>query len=446
MEAKARAQVKDNVLSLAKEQDVKFIRLWFTDILGMLKSFTITVEELNNALEDGMGFDGSSIEGFARIDESDMVALPDPNTFQLLPWRPKEYAVARMFCDILRPGGEPFEGDPRYVLKRNLKRAADKGYTFYVGPELEYFYFRDAKGTEPLDEGGYFDMTPLDMATDLRRETVLTLQEMGIGIEYSHHEVATSQHEIDMRYTDALTMADNVMTYRLVVKQIALDHGFYATFMPKPVFGINGSGMHVHQSLFKGDRNAFFDKDDKYHLSKVAKQYIAGLLKHAPEITSITSQWVNSYKRLVPGYEAPVYLSWARRNRADLIRVPDYKPGREQSTRIEFRSPDPACNPYLAFSVMLAAGLEGIEKGYEVPDPVEENVYEMTEEERQGRGIGSLPASLWEAIQLTEKSEVVQRALGEHVFHDFIKNKKIEWDQFRTRVTDYELKKYLPIL
>jgi len=397
-------------------------------------------------LEDGMGFDGSSIEGFARIDESDMVALPDPSTFQLLPWGSKECAVARMFCDILRPGGEPFEGDPRYVLKRNLKRAADMGYTFYVGPELEYFYFRDSKGTEPLDAGGYFDMTPLDMATDLRRETVLTLQEMGIGIEYSHHEVATSQHEIDMRYTDALTMADNVMTYRLVVKQIALIHGFYATFMPKPVFGINGSGMHVHQSLFKGDRNAFFDKDDKYHLSKMAKQYIAGLLKHAPEITSITSQWVNSYKRLVPGYEAPVYLSWARRNRADLIRVPDYKPGREQSTRIEFRSPDPACNPYLAFSVMLAAGLEGIEKGYEVPDPVEENVYEMTEEERQGRGIGSLPASLWEAIQLTEKSEVVRRALGDHVFHDFIKNKKIEWDQFRTRVTDYELKKYLPIL
>ena len=446
MEAKAQAQAKNNVLSLAKEQDVKFIRLWFTDILGMLKSFTITAEELGNALEDGMGFDGSSIEGFARIDESDMVALPDPSTFQLLPWRPKEYAVARMFCDILKPGGEPFEGDPRYVLKRNLKRAADKGYTFYVGPELEYFYFRDANGTEPLDAGGYFDMSPLDMATDLRRETVLTLQEMGIGVEYSHHEVATSQHEIDMRYTDALTMADSVMTYRLVVKQIALNHGFYATFMPKPVFGINGSGMHVHQSLFKGDRNAFFDKDDKYHLSTVARQYIAGLLKHAPEITSITSQWVNSYKRLVPGYEAPVYLSWARRNRADLIRVPDYKPGREQSTRIEFRSPDPACNPYLAFSVMLAAGLEGIEKGYQVPDPIEENVYEMTEEERRKRGIGTLPANLLEAIQLTEKSEMVRKALGDHVFNAFIKNKKIEWDQYRTQVTEYELKRYLPIL
>ncbi len=447
IEQQNREEGKQYVLKKAKEHDVKFIGMWFTDILGMLKSFVITVEELEGALEEGMGFDGSSIEGFARIDESDMMALPDPDTFQLLPWGPKEHhAVARMFCDILRPGGEPFEGDPRYVLKRNLKRAADMGYTYYVGPELEYFYFRDSKGTEMLDEGGYFDMTPLDAATDLRRETVLTLEEMGIGIEYSHHEVATSQHEIDMRYTDALTMADNVMTYRLVVKQTALRHGVYATFMPKPVFGINGSGMHVHQSLFKGERNAFFNKDDEYYLSKTAKCYIAGLLKHAPEITSVTSQWVNSYKRLVPGYEAPAYLSWARRNRADLIRIPEYKPGKENATRIEFRSPDPACNPYLAFSVMLAAGLEGIEKGYEVPEPVEENVYEMSDEERQRKGIGTLPASLWEAVQLTKKSEVVRRALGDHIFDAFIKNKKIEWDQYRTQVTDYELKRYLPIL
>jgi len=446
MAVRDRAEATDYVLKTAKEQDVKFIRLWFTDILGFLKSFAITVEELEKALEEGMGFDGSSIQGFARIDESDMVAMPDPNTFQLLPWRPKEHSVARMFCDILLPGGKPFDGDPRYVLKRNLKRAADLGYTFYVGPELEYFYFRDSESTQPLDQGGYFDLTPLDAATDLRRETVLALEEMGIGIEYSHHEVATSQHEIDMRYTDALTMADNVMTYRLVVKQVALKHGVYATFMPKPVFGINGSGMHVHQSLFIGDRNAFFDKDDEYHLSKVGKCYIAGLLKHAPEITLVCNQWVNSYKRLVPGYEAPVYLSWARRNRADLIRVPEYKPGKENATRVEFRSPDPACNPYLAFSVMLAAGLEGIEKEYEVPDPVEENVYEMTEEERHRRGIGTLPASLWEAIQLTEKSELVRRALGDHVFQAFIKNKKIEWDQYRTQVTDYELKRYLPIL
>jgi len=447
IEQQNREEGKQYVLKKAKEHDVKFIGMWFTDILGMLKSFVITVEELEGALEEGMGFDGSSIEGFARIDESDMMALPDPDTFQLLPWRPKEHhAVARMFCDILRPGGEPFEGDPRYVLKRNLKRAADMGYTYYVGPELEYFYFRDSKGTEMLDEGGYFDMTPLDAATDLRRETVLTLEEMGIGVEYSHHEVATSQHEIDMRYTDALTMADSVMTYRLVVKQTALRHGVYATFMPKPVFGINGSGMHVHQSLFKDGKNAFFDAKDPYYLSKTAKCYIAGLLKHAPEITSVTSQWVNSYKRLVPGYEAPVYLSWARRNRADLIRIPEYKPGKENATRIEFRSPDPACNPYLAFSVMLAAGLEGIEKGYEIPEPVEENVYEMGDEERQRKGIGTLPASLWEAVQLTKKSEVVRRALGDHIFDAFIKNKRIEWDQYRTQVTDYELKRYLPIL
>ena len=442
-----KTESKEDVLKMAKEHDVKFIRLWFTDILGMLKSFSITVEELEGALEQGMGFDGSSIEGFARIDESDMVALPDPTTFQLIPWRPKERnAVARMFCDILKPGGQPFDGDPRNVLKRNLKRAADMGFTFYVGPELEYFYFRDSKGTETLDEGGYFDMTPLDLAMDLRRETVLTLEDMGIGVEYSHHEVAASQHEIDMRYTDALTMADNVMTYRLVVKQIALEHQVYATFMPKPVYGINGSGMHVHQSLFREAQNAFFDAKDPYHLSKTAKCYIAGLLRHAPEITSITNQWVNSYKRLVPGYEAPVYLSWARRNRSDLVRVPEYQPGRETATRVELRSPDPACNPYLAFGVMLAAGLEGVENEYEAPEPVEENVYEMSEAERDRRGIGTLPGSLWEAIQLTESSDLVRKALGDHVFDAFIKNKKIEWELYRAQVTDYELKRYLPVL
>ncbi|MFC2066965.1 glutamine synthetase family protein [Chloroflexota bacterium] len=444
---KSRAEAKDYVLKMAKEHDVKFIRLWFTDILGMLKSFDITVEELEGALEEGMGFDGSSIEGFARIDESDMVALPDPDTFRLLPWQPKEHrAVARMFCDVLKPGGESFEGDPRYVLKRNLKRAADLGYTFYVGPELEYFYFRDSEGTEPLDQGGYFDLTPRDAAIDMRKDTVLALEELGIGVEYSHHEVAASQHEIDMRYTDALTMADSVMTYRLVVKEVALKYGVYATFMPKPVFGINGSGMHVHQSLFKGERNAFFDKNDEYHLSQIARHYIAGLLKHAPELTAVTNQWINSYKRLVPGYEAPVYLSWARRNRSDLVRVPEYRPGRENATRVELRSPDPACNPYLAFSVMLAAGLEGIEKEYEAPNPVEGNVYEMSEEERLKRGINTLPASLQEATELTEKSGLVRKALGDHVFDAFIANKKIECDQYRTQVTEYELRRYLPIL
>jgi glutamine synthetase len=397
-------------------------------------------------MEEGMGFDGSSIEGYARIDESDMIAMPDPDTFQLLPWRPREQSVGRMFCDIYKPEGNPFEGDPRYILKQNLKRAADLGYTFYVGPELEFFYFKNNKGTETLDSGGYFDLVPLDMAVDLRRQTVLALEEMGIGVEYSHHEVAPSQHEIDMRYTDALTMADSVMTYRLVVKQVAMENGVYATFMPKPIFGENGSGMHVHQSLFKGERNAFFDKNDPFHLSKIARNYIAGLLKHAPEITSVTSQWVNSYKRLVPGYEAPVYLSWARRNRADLIRVPEYKPGRETATRIEYRSPDPACNPYLVFSVMLAAGLEGIEQGWDPPAPVEENVYEMTAEQRKRRGIKTLPGSLDEAVALTEKSTLVKKALGDHLFNAFIKNKKVEYNQYRIQVTEYEIKKYLPIL
>jgi glutamine synthetase len=437
---------REYVLKIAREHDVKFIRLWFADILGFLKSFAITLEELEGALEDGVGFDGSSIEGFARIDESDMLALPDPDTFQLLPWRPSENAVARMFCNILKPGGEPFEGDPRYVLRQNLKRAGDMGYTFYVGPEIEYFYFRDSCGTSVLDGGGYFDMTPLDAATDLRRDTVLTLEEMGIGVDLSHHEAACSQHEIDMRYTDAMTMADNVMTYRLVVKEMAIKHGVYATFMPKPVFGANGSGMHVNQSLFKGDKNAFFDKDGEYHLSDIARCYIAGLLKHAPEITAVTNQWVNSYKRLVPGYEAPVYVSWTRRNRADLVRVPEYKPGREKSTRIEFRSPDPACNPYLAFSVMLAAGIEGIEKQYELPPPVQGNIYKMSDEERQKIGIKTLPSDLFEAVKLMVKGKLVRRALGEHTFNAFIKNKLIEWEQYRSQVTQYELERYLPVL
>ncbi|MDD5127301.1 MAG: glutamine synthetase family protein [Dehalococcoidales bacterium] len=444
---KSREEAKEYVLKMAKEHDVKFIRMWFTDTVGILKNFAIPVEQLEGALEKGLGIDGSSIAGFARIDESDMVAMPDPDTFQLLPWRPREHAaVARVFCDILLPGGAVFEGDPRYVLKRNLKKAADLGYTYYVGPELEYFYFKDSSCTEFLDLGGYFDQTTMDAATDLRRETVLTLEEMGIEVDKSHHEVASSQHEIDMKYTDALTMADNVMTYRLVVKQIAMKYGVYATFMPKPVFGINGSGMHVHQSLFKGNSNAFFDKNGKYHLSKIALSYIAGLLKYAPEFTSVCNQWVNSYKRLVPGYEAPVYLSWARRNRSDLIRVPEYEPGRENATRFELRSPDPSANPYLCFSVMLAAGLAGIEEGLEPPEPVEENVYHMSDEERTKRGIGTLPASLIDAVRLTEKSKVVREALGEHTFTAFIKNKKIEWDNYRIQVTDYELKRYLPLL
>ncbi|MGD0623366.1 MAG: glutamine synthetase family protein, partial [Thermodesulfobacteriota bacterium] len=345
------------IMKKIEENDIKFIKLWFTDILGFLKSFSVPKEEIEKAFAEGIGFDGSSIEGFVRIDESDMVAIPDPSTFAILPWRPKEKGVARMFCDIVMPDGKPFEGDPRYVLKRNLEKAKQKGFTYNVGPELEYFYFKDPHAPEILDKGGYFDLIPRDEAMDLRRETVLFCEDLGIRIEYSHHEVAPSQHEIDMRYEDALTMADNVMTYRLVVKEVAYRQGVYATFMPKPLFGENGSGMHTHMSLFKGDRNAFFDVKGKYHLSDSARHFIGGLLKYAPELTSITCQWVNSYKRLVPGYEAPVYLSWAQRNRSDLIRIPMYKPGKEEATRIEFRSPDPACNPYLAFSVMLAAGM-----------------------------------------------------------------------------------------
>ncbi len=437
---------KEYVLRTTRDKDVESISLWFTDILGFLKSLNITPWELETVLVDGAGFDGSSVEGFARIDESDMVAFPDPATFQILPWSLPRYPVARIFCDILKPGGEPFDGDPRYVLKRNLKRATALGYTFNVGPELEYFYFKNAEGTDTLDKGGYFDLTPPDEASDLRLETILTLEQMGITVQYSHHEVATSQHEIDMLYTDALTMADNIMTSRLVIKEIAQKHGVYATFMPKPIFGVNGSGMHVHQSLFKGNRNAFFNEKDPYYLSKIARHYIAGLLKYAPEITAVVSQWVNSYKRLVSGYEAPVYLSWARRNRSDMIRVPEYQPGKEKSTRVEFRVPDPACNPYLAFSVMLAAGLEGVEKVLELADPVEENVFEMSPEERERRGISSLPMNLFEAVNLTEKSELVKKALGNHLFESFIKNKKIEWDRYRIQVTEYELKRYLPIL
>ncbi|MEI9475805.1 MAG: glutamine synthetase family protein [Deltaproteobacteria bacterium] len=438
---------KEYVLKMCKENDVKFIRLWFTDILGFLKGFAITIDELEGAIEEGMGFDGSSIQGYARIDESDMIAKPDLKTFQILPWRPKEKSVARMFADIYEPDGTPYKGDPRWALRRNLKKAADLGYTFYVGPELEYFYFKSAEGKpEILDRGGYFDLTPLDSATELRRETILTLEAMGIHVEYSHHEVAPSQHEIDLRYADALSMADNAMTYRLVGKEIAMKHGVYATFMPKPIFGQNGSGMHTHQSLFKGDKNAFFDSKDPFHLSKTAKSYIAGILKHAPEFTSITSQWINSYKRLVPGYEAPVYLSWARRNRSALVRIPMYKPGKEKATRIELRSPDPACNPYLAFAVMLAAGLKGIEKGYELREPVEEDIFEMSEETRKKHGIESLPGNLLEAIQLTEKSELVRETLGDHIFEKFISNKKIEWDQYRTHVSQFELDKYLSIL
>ena len=438
------AEAVEYVLHEARENDVKFIRLWFTDILGSLKGFAVTVEELENSLSRGMGFDGSIIEGFARSDERDLYALPDPNTFSILPWRPRTNAVARMFCDIVTPDDAPFEGDPRFVLRRNLERAADLGYTYYVGPEIEYFYFADVTGAEPIDHGSYFDQDGSDLATDLRRESVLTLEGLGIPVESSHHEVAPSQHEIDLRHTDALTMADTVVTYRLVVKEIAAKQGCYATFMPKPIAGVNGSGMHIHQSLFKGDQNVFFDHEDPNHMSDVAKHFTAGLMRRAREITAVTNQWVNSYTRLVRGFEAPTYVSWATVNRSDLIRVPAYKAGREASRRIEYRAPDPACNPYLAFSVMLAAGLEGIENEYPLLNPVDDaNVEDMNDAEREAAGIEPLPGSLWEAIQVTERSDLVRNTLGDQVFRSFIENKKIEWEEYCSHVTDYETGRYL---
>jgi glutamine synthetase len=437
---------REFVLRSAQENDVKFIRLWFTDILGNLKGFAITVDDMVDAIEQGVGFDGASIEGFARVNESDMRAFPEPATFSLLPWRPRQNAVARMFCDIRTPKGELFAGDPRIALKRNLERLAKAGFTYYVGPELEFFYLKDANTPEPLDHSGYFDQLTGQPSSDLRRDTVLNLADMGIPVKYSHHEAAHSQHEIDLQYTDALTMADSVMTAKLVIKELAQLQGAYASFMPKPLSDQNGSGMHTHQSLFRGNHNAFHDPDDENHLSMIGKQFIAGLIRHAPEITLVTNQWVNSYKRLVPGYEAPVFISWAHVNRADLIRVPAYKPGYESSVRIEYRAPDPACNPYLAFSVMLSAGLRGIEEEYPVPPPVDGNVFMMTNEERQARGIKSLPNSLGEAIALAEESELLKDALGDHIFNSFIRNKKMEWEEYRATVTDYEISRYLPML
>ncbi len=440
-------KTREEVLKIVKEQDVKFIRLWFTDILGQVKSFSITDGELEKALDQGMGFDGSSITGYQAIEESDMIAMPDPNTFAILPWRPKEKAVARMICDVLQPDRTPYVGDPRYVLKRAIKRANDMGFDhFYLGPELEFFYFKNDQGTEILDKGGYFDLTTLDVASDLRRETVLTLEQMGVNIEYSHHEVAPSQHEIDMRYADALKMADDVLTYRIVVKEIASKFGVYATFMPKPLFGENGSGMHTHQSLFKGSANAFFDSSSSDHLSEVAYNYIAGLLQHAKEICSIFAQYTNSYKRLVPGYEAPVYIAWSKRNRSALVRVPHYNPGQEKATRCEFRACDPACNPYLTFAAMLGAGLEGIEKGYKVPTPMDKNLYHLTNAERKEKGIETLPDSLGQAVAVTEGSELVKKILGEHIFSRFVELKKKEWDNYKIQVPQYELDKYLSIL
>lgn len=433
------------VLEAVAEQGVKYVHLWFTDIEGHLKSFSITPAELEGALDDGMGFDGSSITGFNAIEESDMVAIPDPATFQLMP--NGDIPVARMICDVVTPDGKPYDGDPRYVLRRALERMESLGFdTFNVGPELEYFLFEDDKGTVTLDEGGYFAMTALDAAWELRNETIAALEAMGIPIEYVHHEVGPSQHEIDMRFAPALEMADHTITYRLVVKEIAKKAGHHATFMPKPLFGENGSGMHTHQSLFTDGKNAFFDGDDEWHLSDVGKAFIAGQLRHAREISAVFAQWVNSYKRLVPGYEAPVYVAWSRRNRSALIRIPLYKPGNEQATRAEIRCPDPACNPYLTFAALLHAGLEGIEQGYELPPPMEKNLYKLTAEDRKERGVVALPETLGEAIDELAESELARKALGDHVFSNYVRLKRAEWDDYRVQLTPWELEKYLAVL
>jgi len=451
IESKHRAtsdeESRERVRKQIEDQKVQYVLFWFTDLEGHLKSFAITPDEVGNALDDGMGFDGSSITGFNAIEESDMVAIPDPDTFRLMPGREGEAVVGRMICDVVTPDGTPYEGDPRYVLRRALERMSSMGFdTFNVGPELEYFLFKDNKGTETLDEGGYFAMTALDAATELRNETIQALESMGIPIEYHHHEVAPSQHEIDMRYAGALDMADFTITYRLIVKEIAAKNGVYATFMPKPLFGENGSGMHTHMSLFKDGRNQFFSADDTQHLSADGKAFIAGLLRHARELSAIFAQWVNSYKRLVPGYEAPVYLSWSRRNRSALIRVPLYHPGKEHATRAELRCPDPACNPYLCFAGMLHAGLEGIEHGYELPEPMEQNLYHLTPEERHRRGIEQLPETLGEAVEIAAESELVLRVLGEHAFNRFVEIKRQEWEDYRVQVTPYEIEQFLPIL
>src|ERR1700716_90303 len=441
------AQTAEDVKALVAERDIRFIRFWFTDILGQLKSFSINRAELHDAFEGGMGFDGSSITGFNAIEESDMIAMPDPATFAVLPWRPEEQGVARMFCDVQTPERTPYEGDPRHVLRRALDRAAAMGFdTFNVGPELEYFLFKDSRSTEVLDEGGYFDLTTLDAGSDVRRETVLALEQLGIHVEYTHHEVGPSQHEIDMRYAPALKMADDCMTYRITVKEYAMKYGWHATFMPKPLYGENGSGMHTHQSLFSNGANAFYDADDQYFLSDIGKAFIAGQLKHAREICSIFAQWVNSYKRLVPGFEAPVYVAWSRRNRSALVRVPLYHPGREKATRMELRAPAPACNPYLTFAVLLQAGLEGIEKGYELPEPMEKNLYHLSGEERRGPRGRELPATLGEAVEGAAESELVLRTLGEHMFNRYIEIKRQEWDDYRVQVSAWELERYLPVL
>ena len=434
---------REYVLRMVEERDIRFIRLWFTDVLGFLKSFAITPAELEDAFEQGMTFDGSAIEGYARIQEADMVARPDPSTFQVLPGRSDSGGVARMFCDVLTTEGEPFDGDPRWVLRRNLERAAAGGFTVYVQPEMEFFLFSDPSSVQPLDSGSFFDQTALDLSQDFRQVAIAMLERMGISVMQSHHEIAPSQHEIDLREADALAMADHVMTCRLVVKEAALERGLHATFMPKPSQAVEGSGMDTHISMYEGDRNAFHDPGQEANLSKIARSFIAGLLTHAREFTAVTNQWINSYKRLVPGFDAPTHICWAQRNRSAMVRVGGYRSDRVD---VELRLPDPAANPYLAFAVMLAAGMKGIEEDYELPPEAGDNIDEMTEAERRAAGIQPLPVDLHEALVAMEASELVAEALGEHVFEYFLRNKRRDWEAYQRYVSPFERKRYLPLL
>lgn len=437
------------VLRTVEERDVHFIQFWFTDTLGNLKSFAATSGELDDALEEGLGFDGSSVAGFSPVEESDCVAVPDPSTFQILPWRPQEKGAARMFCDIKTPTGEPFEGDTRAVLRRVCDEAYDRGMICSLSPAIEHFYFKDSKGVEPLDCGGYFDNMPLDSGNDLRRESVLMLERMGIPVEYSHHENAPSQHEIHLRYADASSMADAVMTHRLVVKQVAQSHGCYASFMPKPCAAYDGSGMHLHIALHNLDGvNLFYDPHDPdgYQLSQTAKYFLAGLLRYAPEYTLLTNQYVNSYKRFVNGFDAPLYVTWAPANRSALVRVPHYKAGKVLSSRLDLRSPDPACNPYLAFAGVFAAGLRGLEEMLPLPAALPQNVAKMSEAELSDMGIKRLPSTLGEAIENFESSELMRKVLGEHVFDYIVAQKKAEWAEYCSHVGAWELGRYLPML
>jgi len=439
-------KTREDVLRLIDEAGVRYIRLCFTDILGKIKGMSITRSEIEQVLDEGQGFDGSSVEGFARIEESDLMAVPDPLTFRIIPWEISGEKVAMMFCDITYPDGTPYEGDPRWVLKRNLAKLQDKGWTLYVGPEIEYFYFENEQEPNPLDQDGYFDYGSVDIGAEVRKAAVNSLEAIDIPVECSHHEVAPSQHEIDLKYQEALVMADFVQVYRFIVKQVAMHNEIYATFMPKPIYGINGSGMHCHMSLFEGERNLFFDPKGEYNLSTMARQFTAGILTHVKEITLVLNQWVNSYKRLVPGYEAPVYISWGRRNRSSMVRVPMYRPGKEGATRIELRSPDPATNPYLAFACILAAGQKGIENSYKLDEPIEENIFLMSEEKKISLKIDTLPNSLENAVKELEQSELAREALGDHIFDKLIENKKIEWDRYRMHVSQFEQEKYLPML